>query len=138
MKGHRGFYNFCNFSWSGLFANISIFSKTCGRKCIVIDKRTSVDGNVCCELNESINANKCGVPIIEDLDRLDPVHLFRILNVLSAHIDYKSTTNKFGFTNIVAVLDYETAKHIFIHFYGEKANFDGYMSKFIGSHSKQC
>lgn len=29
---------------------------------------------------------KC-VLIIEDLDRLDPGHLFRILNVLSAHID---------------------------------------------------
>lgn len=27
------------------------------------------------------------VLIVEDLDRLDPAHLFRILNVLSAHID---------------------------------------------------
>lgn len=79
-----------------------------------------------------IQKNQKCVQIIGDLDRLDLGHLFRILNVLSAYIDYKSTTNKFGFTNIVAVLDYETAKHIFTHFYGKKANYDGYMSKFIG------
>lgn len=75
------------------------------------------------------------VLIIEDLDRLDPKHLFRILNVLSAHIDDTTTpdivTNKFGFSNIVLVMDYETTKHIFHHFYGDKACYEGYMSKFL-------
>ncbi|MBR3986892.1 MAG: hypothetical protein IKK04_07035 [Bacteroidales bacterium] len=75
------------------------------------------------------------VLIIEDLDRLDPQHLFRILNVLSAHIDDTSepdkVSNKFGFDNIVLVMDYETTEHIFHHFYGEKANYSGYMSKFL-------
>ena len=28
------------------------------------------------------------VLVVEDLDRIDPAHLFRILNVFSAHIDY--------------------------------------------------
>jgi hypothetical protein len=74
------------------------------------------------------------VLVIEDLDRLDPGHLFRILNVLSAHIDSDKCTNKFCFDNIVAVLDYNTTKHIFHHFYGEKANYEGYMSKFMSSH----
>ena len=74
------------------------------------------------------------VLIIEDLDRLDPGHLFRILNVLSAHIDSDKCTNKFCFDNIVAVLDYDTTRHIFHHFYGEKANYEGYMSKFMSSH----
>ena len=32
--------------------------------------------------------NKEVVLVIEDLDRIDPAHLFRILNVFSAHIDY--------------------------------------------------
>ena len=73
------------------------------------------------------------VLIIEDLDRLDPGHLFRILNVLSAHIDSDKCTNKFCFDNIVAVLDYDTTRHIFHHFYGEKANYEGYMSKFMSS-----
>lgn len=75
------------------------------------------------------------VLIIEDLDRLDPQHLFRILNVLSAHIDDTSdpdkVSNKFGFDNIVLVMDYETTEHIFHHFYGAKANYSGYMSKFL-------
>ncbi len=72
---------------------------------------------------------KC-VLIIEDLDRIDPGHLFRILNVLGAHIDEDMNSNKFGFDNIVAVLDYAVTEHIFYHFYGESANYEGYMSKF--------
>lgn len=39
--------------------------------------------------------------IIEDLDRIDPAHLFRILNVLGAHLDFCNQRdikpNKFGF-----------------------------------------
>lgn len=73
---------------------------------------------------------KC-VLIIEDLDRIDPGHLFRILNVLGAHIDDDADTNKFGFDNIIAVLDYHTTEHIFKHFYGAEANYSGYMAKFI-------
>lgn len=75
------------------------------------------------------------VLIVEDLDRLDPKHLFRILNVLSAHIDDSSkpdiVTNKFGFNNIVLVMDYKTTEHIFHHFYGKEACYEGYMSKFL-------
>lgn len=75
------------------------------------------------------------VLIIEDLDRLDPKHLFRILNVLSAHLDDTTTpdviSNKFGFDNIVLVMDYETTAHIFHHFYGKDACYEGYMSKFL-------
>lgn len=78
---------------------------------------------------------KKSVLIVEDLDRLDPKHLFRILNVLSAHIDDTTNpdlvTNKFGFNNIVLVMDYEATEHIFHHFYGENACYDGYMSKFL-------
>lgn len=75
------------------------------------------------------------VLIIEDLDRLDPQHLFRILNILSAHIDDTTNPdkvgNKFGFDKIVLVMDYETTEHIFHHFYGGEANYHGYMSKFL-------
>lgn len=71
--------------------------------------------------------------IIEDLDRIDPGHLFRILNVLAAHVDMdkeKKESNKFGFDNIIAVMDYDITEHIFHHFYGHQANYNGYMSKF--------
>lgn len=76
------------------------------------------------------HGKKC-VLIIEDMDRLDPIHLFRILNVLGAHIDEERNSNKFGFDNIVLVLDYEATKSIFHYFYGEGANYEGYMDKFI-------
>lgn len=62
--------------------------------------------------------------IIEDLDRIDPAHLFRILNVLGAHLDFCNQRdikpNKFGFDNIVTVFDYEITSHLFHHFMGKK------------------
>lgn len=101
-------------------------------------------------LQQIKNEGKETVLIIEDLDRVDPAHLFRILNVFSAHIDRvyqcsdKTVTdavgnsieidtlkNKFGFDKVVMVLDYETTHHIFSHFYGDQANYLGYISKFI-------
>lgn len=85
------------------------------------------------------------VLIIEDMDRLDPAHLFRIQNILGANIDnpyfvntaqnegddQEGNPNKFGFSKILLVMDYETSEHIFHHFYGEKADYEGYMQKFL-------
>lgn len=85
-------------------------------------------------LNEIKKNGQRTILIIEDLDRIDPEHLFRILNVLGAHVDEDKNTNKFGFDNIVAVLDYDTTRHIFHHFYGAQANYKGYMSKFMSSY----
>ena len=86
-------------------------------------------------LNGEERKAKKPVLIIEDLDRLDPKHLFRILNVVSAHIDDSDRPdivgNKFGFNNIVLVMDYDVTKHIFHHFYGAQACYEGYMSKFL-------
>lgn len=86
-------------------------------------------------LNGEERKAKKPVLIIEDLDRLDPKHLFRILNVVSAHIDDSDRPdivgNKFGFNNIVLVMDYDVTKHIFHHFYGAEACYEGYMSKFL-------
>ena len=83
------------------------------------------------------------VLIIEDLDRMDPAHLFRIMNIFSAHIDYSykyfvtpgkyMVGNKFGFDNVVFVLDYQNTKKIFNHFYGENTNFKGYIDKFCSN-----
>lgn len=79
--------------------------------------------------------------VFEDMDRIDPAHIFRILNVISAQMDYgykygvspRSNSlagNKFGVDNIVVCLDYNNLKNIFHHFYGQKACFDGYINKF--------
>lgn len=79
------------------------------------------------------------VLLFEDMDRIDPAHLFRIMNVLSAQMDYNNglgiqsneeiASTKFHVDNVVLVLDYINAKHIFRHFYGS-ANFEGYINKF--------
>lgn len=83
------------------------------------------------------------VLIVEDLDRLDPAHLFRILNIFSAHIDYcyklmnkpneTLVGNKFGFDNVVFVADFSNIRKIFKHFYGEQTDFNGYIGKFLSS-----
>lgn len=81
---------------------------------------------------------------VEDLDRLDPAHIFRILNILTAHVDrqfisfeeqekFSIRKNKFGFDKTVVVCDYNKLQALFLHFYGKEANFDGYISKFTSS-----
>ena len=110
----------------------SIYEEDCHTKIIqeaikMIDKGQEIDG-------QKLKGKK-PVLIIEDLDRLDPKHLFRALNVISAHMEDGNTPdkvgNKFGFHSIVLVMDYDVTKHIFHHFYGDGACYEGYMSKFL-------
>lgn len=92
-----------------------------------------------CLIQKSLKqTNAKSVLIIEDLDRIDPAHLFRIMNVLSSQVDnpYYSEVpngNKFGFDKIILVMDYEIALHLFHHFYGKEANYEGYMNKFLNT-----
>jgi hypothetical protein len=72
--------------------------------------------------------------VIDDLDRLDADHVFRIFNIFTAHYDSKADSNKFGFDKIVLVCDINTVEHLFFHRYGSKAEFNGYIDKFY-SHS---
>lgn len=77
---------------------------------------------------------KENVLIIDDMDRVDPDHLFRLLNVFSAHYDtYKEVggeENKFGFDKIIIVCDIQNIQSIYAHKYGRKTDFSGYISKF--------
>ena len=100
--------------------------------------------SVLCDIIKNWKATHKGKRIclvFEDLDRIDPAHIFRILNVISAQMDYgykygvspRSSNlagNKFGVDNIVVCLDYDNLKGIFEHFYGQKACFEGYINKF--------
>lgn len=82
---------------------------------------------------------KENVLIIEDLDRIDPDHIFRILNVISAHYDtFKNNSNteshnKFGFDKIIIVGDINNIENIFHHKYGLNTDFGGYINKFFSS-----
>lgn len=76
---------------------------------------------------------KENVLIIDDLDRLDPEHIFRILNIFSAHFDRADPTvakHKFGFDKVILVCDIKNIREIFSAKYGSKTDFIGYIDKF--------
>tara|TARA_R110000751_G_C13795354_1_gene483302 strand:+ start:6264 stop:7769 length:1506 start_codon:yes stop_codon:yes gene_type:complete len=74
---------------------------------------------------------KENILVIDDLDRVDPDHLFRLLNVFAAHVDFdKEEDNKFGFEKVVFVLDIKNVHNIFQNRYGQNVNFSGYIDKF--------
>ncbi len=79
---------------------------------------------------EILKEDKKSVLIIDDLDRIDPEHIFRILNILSAYFE-KEHENKFGFDKIIVVADYTNLKSIFHHKYGPQTDFSGYIDKFF-------
>lgn len=68
--------------------------------------------------------------VIEDLDRLDPAHIFRLLNIFSAHERPGEYEHKFGFSKVMFVCDLENVRRIYNHFYGIYTDFQGYISKF--------
>ncbi|MCO5949521.1 P-loop NTPase fold protein [Mucilaginibacter flavidus] len=73
------------------------------------------------------------VLLIDDLDRLDPEHVFRLFNVFSAHYDEVTESNKFGFDKIVFVCDVNNIQQMFSHRYGISVEFNGYIDKFYSS-----
>lgn len=89
------------------------------------------------------NSGKQVVLVIEDMDRIDPAHIFRILNVFSAHWDMQdyseqrlangNSANKYNFDKILLVCHFQNIKNIFHHFYGAKTDFTGYIHKFSSS-----
>ncbi|TWF39579.1 KAP-like P-loop domain-containing protein [Chitinophaga polysaccharea] len=79
---------------------------------------------------------KKSVLIVDDLDRLDPEHIFRILNIFAAHFDTKASTrgpNKLGFDKVIIVGDIENIRNIFHHRYGLLTDFAGYIDKFYSA-----
>ena len=70
------------------------------------------------------------VLILDDFDRIDPEHTFRILNVLSTHME-GDEENRFGFDHIIIVGYLENLQRIFHHKYGAETDFLGYLDKFF-------
>lgn len=77
-------------------------------------------------------STKKSVLILDDLDRIDPAHIFRILNIFSAFHELDDN-NKFGFDKVIVVGDVVNIKHIFHHFYGKETDFWGYIDKFYSN-----
>ena len=87
---------------------------------------------ICSLVNQLKENGKEIVLIVDDLDRIDPEHIFRIMNILSAHVDLKkeSDENKFDFNKIILVCDIENIRKIFASRYGADVDFSGYVDKF--------
>ena len=89
-----------------------------------------------CLDNNKKRTLKESVLIVDDLDRIDPEHIFRILNIFSAHFDrslYNNNENKFGFDKIIFVGDIKNIRNIFLNRYGENTDFTGYIDKFYSN-----
>lgn len=88
---------------------------------------------------QEIRGDKENVLILDDLDRLDPEHIFRLLNIFSAHFDYSIEQkeiygeNKFGFDKIIIVCDSKNLQNIYKHFYGTETDYSGYIDKFYST-----
>ena len=75
--------------------------------------------------------NKPIILVIDDLDRIDPEHIFRILNILSAHNNHCHTNNhKFGIDKTILVCDIINIRNIYKNKYGIDVDFNGYIDKF--------
>ncbi len=85
---------------------------------------------ICYLLSSKVQDTKESILIIDDLDRIDPEHIFRILNVFAAHFDLDENANKFGFDRIVIVCDIQNIRRMFRNRYGQDTDFSGYIDKF--------
>ena len=56
--------------------------------------------------------------------------MFRIFNIFSAHQDWKTNQNKFGFDKVIVVCDVLNIRYIYEHRYGRNVDFVGYINKF--------
>jgi hypothetical protein len=81
------------------------------------------------KISQQKNTKK-SVLILDDLDRIDPEHIFRVLNLLSAFFE-RENENRFGFDIIILVADYANLENIFHHKYGIETDFSGYVNKFF-------
>jgi len=103
------------------------------------DVTTKVIGKILSDLKNSNSESKPteNILIIDDLDRIDPEHIFRVLNIFSAHFDNHYTIfgkeNKFGFDKVVLVCDADNIRNIFKNKYGADVDFKGYIDKFYST-----
>jgi hypothetical protein len=98
---------------------------------------TSLIQKACNDLNER---GKEVVVIIDDLDRIDPDHIFRILNVFAAHLDFHGILeqpNKYGFEKVILVGDIHNIRNIFKAKFGIETDFNGYIDKFYSKNIYQ-
>jgi hypothetical protein len=96
------------------------------------DEITSLISDLIARVKQKLE-HKPVILIIDDLDRLDPEHVFRLFNVFSAHYDAITDVNKFGLDKVIFVCDYHNIELMYKHRYGEGVDFEGYINKFYST-----
>ena len=84
-------------------------------------------GQILSKLKEKIG--KENILILDDLDRFEPRHIFKLLNAFSPVHDHEG--NKYGFDRVIFVGDVDNIEKIFHHIYGKDTDFSGYIDKFF-------
>lgn len=86
-------------------------------------------------LKDKKSSSKENVLVIDDLDRIDPEHIFRLLNIFAAHFDRRNidARNKFGFDKVIFVCDIQNVREIFKAKFGLNVDFNGYIDKFFSN-----
>jgi len=85
-------------------------------------------------ITEREKKDRKSVLIIDDLDRIDPDNIFRLLNVFSVHLDLQSEyANKFNFDKVIFCCDIENIRKIFHNRFGGDVDFNGYIDKFYST-----
>lgn len=79
--------------------------------------------------DEPVDARET-VLIVDDIDRLDPDEIFRLFNIFSLNFGKDPIQNKFGFDRVIFVCDIANIKEIYLHKYGKRVDFEGYIDKF--------
>lgn len=94
-----------------------------------------IDDTITCVIRGLIGQfrEKKIVLVIDDLDRVDPEHIFRILNVFAAHLDSQSSNNRYHLDKVIIVCDIDNIRSVFHQKYGKDTDFTGYVDKFYSS-----
>lgn len=92
---------------------------------------TQIIHNLVEDAKTNMGTNKKVILVIDDLDRIDPEHIFRILNILSVHNDFgNQQEHKFRFDKTILVCDIDNIRNIYRAKYGINVDFNGYIDKF--------
>ncbi|MFC0877350.1 P-loop NTPase fold protein [Saccharicrinis sp. FJH2] len=91
---------------------------------------TYLSETVTYEIIRSVCNFKDYVLIIDDIDRIEPSHAFRILNIFASHSQIDNT-NKYGFNKIILVANIKLLSAFYSKTQAPADYFESYLSKFF-------
>lgn len=115
------------------FKQLDIFNKELTNKLGGIYENDFISELINNSIEKLKQTGKRIILVIDDVDRIDPEHIFRIINVFGAHLDIRKNENKFLFDSTILVCDIKNIRGVFMHRYGKFVDFEGYIDKFYSN-----